>query len=63
MVETAEIRQLPHQRLLAGMAERRVAQIMRERDRLREVLVQLERARQIVRAICATSRLWVRRVR
>ena len=51
------------ERLLAGMAERRVAEIVRQRQRLGEILVEPERAARCVRAICATSRLWVSRVR
>ena len=50
------------QRLFAGMAERRVAQIMRQRHRLGQVFVHRQlRAR--LRAICATSSEWVSRVR
>ena len=50
------------QRLLAGMAERRVAEIVRQRHRLGEILVEPQRAAS-VRAICATSSVWVSRVR
>ena len=50
------------QRFLAGMAERGVAEIVREREGLGEILVETEGAGE-VRAICATSRLWVSRVR
>ena len=50
------------QRLLAGMAERRVAEIVGERHRLAEILVEPS-VRQMVRAICATSSEWVSRVR
>ena len=50
------------ERLLAGMAEGRVPEIVAERDRLGEVVVELS-ARASARAICATSIVWVRRVR
>ena len=55
----------PHlgvQRLLAGMAERRVAEIVGERHGFGEILVEAQGAA-IVRAICATSSEWVSRVR
>ena len=50
------------QHALAGVAERRVAEVVRERDRLGEVLVQAERAAS-VRVICAASIVCVSRVR
>lgn len=50
------------ERALACMAEGRVAEIVAERDRLGQILVQAER-RAIVRAICATSSVCVRRAR
>ena len=50
------------QRLFAGMAERRVAKIVRQRHRLGQVFVGAKlRAR--LRANCATSSEWVSRVR
>ena len=63
MVEPAEIGERGLQRILAGMAERRVADVVREAQCLGQVLVQPQRARAIVRPICATSRLCVRRTR
>ena len=62
VVEAAEVRQARIERALAGMAERRVAEIMGERQRLGEVLVEPERAGER-RAIWVTSRVWVSRVR
>ena len=47
---------------LAGVAEGRVPEVVRQRDRLGQVLVQPER-RASVREICATSIVWVSRVR
>ena len=62
-VEAAERRHRRVQRLLAGMAERRVAEIVGQRHRLGQILVEAERAGRCVRAICATSSVWVSRVR
>ena len=62
MVEAAKAMHRLVERLLAGMAERRVAEIVRQRDRLGEIFVEPQGACDL-RAICATSRLWVRRVR
>jgi len=47
---------------LAGMAERRMAEVMGERAGLREILVEAS-ARASERAIWVTSRVWVSRVR
>ena len=44
MVEAAERLHRDVQRLLAGMAERRMAEIVRERQRLGQILVELQRA-------------------
>ena len=46
VVEAAPRRHLFVERILAGMAERRVAEIMDQRDRLGEILVAAQRARQ-----------------
>ena len=46
VVEAAEAREAVVERALAGMAERRMAEIVRQRQRLGEVLVEAERARQ-----------------
>ena len=62
VLEAAELAHALVERVLAGMAERRVAEVVGEADRLDEVLVQLS-ARATVRAICATSSECVRRVR
>src|SRR5690625_888620 len=43
MIETAIPRHACRERFLAGMAERRVAEIMGKRDRLGQILVQTER--------------------
>ena len=51
------------QRVLAGMAEGCVAEIVGERERFGQVFVQRQAPGASVRAICATSRLWVSRVR
>ena len=45
MVEAAERGEALIERALAGMAERRMAEIVRERQRLGEVFVEAERAR------------------
>ena len=46
VVEAAEAGQRGVERALAGVAERRMAEIVRKRHRLRQVLVEPERARQ-----------------
>ncbi len=46
VIEAAELAQGFVERALAGMAERRMAEIVRQRQRLGEVLVEPERARQ-----------------
>ncbi len=51
------------QRILPSVAEGRVAEVVRERDRLAQVFVERERARRRAGAICATSSEWVSRVR
>ncbi len=50
------------ERVLAGMAERRMAEVVAERDRLGEIVVETS-ARASARAIWATSIVWVSRVR
>ena len=62
VVEAAAVRHRGVERVLAGMAERRVAEIVRERERLGRSSSSRS-ARASARAICATSRLWVSRVR
>ena len=62
VVEAAEPGQRLVERRLAGMAEGAVAEIVRQRDRLGQILVD-PRARAMARAICATSSEWVSRVR
>ena len=44
VIEPAEIREAGIERALAGMTERRMAKIVRQRERLGEVLVEAERA-------------------
>ncbi len=51
------------ERALARVAERRVAEIVRQRQRLGQILVQRATGGQSARAIWATSSVWVRRVR
>ena len=51
------------ERLLAGVAEGRVAEVVAEPDRLGQVLVQAAAPRATVRAIPQASSVWVRRVR
>ena len=46
VVEAAEVREAGIERPLARMPERRVAEVVRQRQRLREVLVEAERARE-----------------
>ena len=46
VVEAAAVLEAAVERALAGMAERRMAEIVRERQRLGEVLVEPERARE-----------------
>ena len=46
MVEAAVGRHLPLQLVLAGVAERRMAEVVRQRDRLGQILVQPQRPRQ-----------------
>ena len=50
------------ERLFAGVAERRMADVVGQGQRLGQVFVQPQR-RATVRAICATSMVWVRRLR
>jgi hypothetical protein len=45
------------------MAERGVAEIVGEREGFGQIVVEPEAARASARAICATSSVWVRRVR
>ena len=47
---------------LAGVAERRVAEVVHQRERFGEIDVQVECAA-MVREICATSMVWVSRLR
>ncbi len=51
------------QRFLAEMAEGRMAEVVRERDGLGEVLVEAEGRGPSVRAMLETSMVWVMRVR
>ena len=46
MVEAAEVRQAGVERAFAGMAERRVAEVVGQRQRLGQILVEAERAGQ-----------------
>ena len=46
MVEAAEVGEAGIERALAGMAERRMAEVVGERQRFREILVEAERAGQ-----------------
>ena len=50
------------ERLLPGVAERRVAHVVAEPDRLGQILVQAQRPRD-ARAIPVVSSVWVMRVR
>ena len=59
----AEARHLPVERLLAGMGERGVPDVVGQRQRFGEILVQAAGRSPAVRAICATSMVWVRRLR
>ena len=63
VLEAAVRRHQVVEHALAGVAERRVAEVVRQRDRFGEVLVQTAATRAIVRVICAASIVWVRRVR
>ena len=63
VLEAAVRRHQAVERALAGMPERRVAEVVRQRDRLGEVLVQRRATRASVRVTCAASTVWVRRVR
>ena len=58
VIEAAEAAKRLVERALAGMAERRMAEIVRQRQRLGEVLVEPS-ARASERAIWATSSVWV----
>ena len=51
------------ERVLARVAERRMSEVVREGDGLRQRLVQAQGAAPSERAICATSIEWVIRVR
>ena len=62
VVEAAMGRQACVERPLAGMAERRMAEIMRQRQRFGRSSSRPS-ARASARAICATSSVWVSRVR
>ena len=42
VIEAAERRHAMRERILAGMAERRVAEVVRQRNRLGEILVEVE---------------------
>ena len=62
MLEAAVLPHAFRQHFLAGMPERRVAKIVRQSDRLRQIFIQAS-ARAMVRLIEATSIVCVRRVR
>ena len=62
VVEAAERRHAVVERVLAGMAEGRVAEVVRQRQRLGEILVEPERAGERAGDL-ATSIVWVSRVR
>ena len=62
VLEAAVVAHAFVERVLAGMAERRVAEIVRQADRLGQRLVEAERQRHGA-PICATSSECVRRVR
>ena len=57
------IAQAPVQRPLAGVAKRRMPDVVDQRQRLRQIFVQPQRRRRTARAICATSIVWVSRLR
>ena len=63
VLESAELAHAVVERVLAGVAERRVTQVVREADGLGERLVQARARRATLRAICATSSECVSRVR
>ena len=62
MIEAAESREAVVERALAGMAERRMAEIVRERQRFGEIFVEAQ-PRASARATWVTSSVWVSRVR
>ena len=62
VVEAAEFGQRLIKRPFAGMAKRRMTEVVRQRQRLGEVLIEPKRARQR-RAIWATSKVCVSLVR
>ena len=62
VVEAAVTRQCGIERILAGMAEGRMADVVGQAQRLGQVFVEASE-RAMTRPTCATSRLWVRRVR
>ena len=62
VVEAAERRHAVVERVLAGVAEGRVAEVVRQRQRLGEILVEAERAGERAGDL-ATSIVWVSRVR
>src|SRR5499427_1077337 len=61
VIEAAAGGEAAIERALAGMAERGMAEVVGKRQRLGQILVEPERASE--RAICATSSVWVKRVR
>ena len=62
VVEAAKAGHGGIERPLAGMAEGRMAEIVGERQRLGQILVEPQGPGE-ARAICATSMVWVSRVR
>ena len=63
VVEAAEVREAGIERPLAGVPERRVAEVMGERRAPRRGPRRAPSVRASARAIWVTSRVWVRRVR
>ena len=57
VVETLEIREAAIERPFAGMTERRVAEVVGERKRLRQILIEAERTRQRARDLGDLERM------